>query len=456
MELPVERLIDLEVWERADEAGNRDKLEEMAVPLASSLYVELGKADSTADAPLAFVRQLMESTRTNLREYAVYIVSELGENAKPLLPLVIRGLTDPASEVRFTAASAALALGTDAIDASLPQILLLLFDADPSIRYMAVESLLQAGRDAFQQAVAVGSFASERKDRGLDRVLARLRVTSLEGADAFRRITSDLSDDDISLRLAALVCALRSGVTAMPVIEGAFNHPDSETRDVAAAFAHMLGESMAPKLIHVLERERDAMVRGSVLFSLARLARTGGVRLDDARPLIFVQLAEMHGSVRYNALDIISGFLPLSSSELSAVVDCLRDDREGVTYIAGQVIEKAASSVPQDAMDDYVRRLFAVALDRSYDASVRSDVLLALGDCSASAVRQALLDHERRLTELISESDEHVVFRTLYLLVRCGVVSEGLVATIREAASRSTSADVHRMAARALALIPRK
>lgn len=102
---------------------------------------------------IEYLRPLLLSNNDNVVEIGIWVASELGQKAKPLLDDVVTLLKHPAKAVRFFATDSVLSCATELNKSELASVIPLLDDAEAAVRWKTMSFLTQASREQLQGAL---------------------------------------------------------------------------------------------------------------------------------------------------------------------------------------------------------------------------------------------------------------------------------------------------------------
>jgi hypothetical protein len=141
------------------------------------------------------LRPLLLSQNDNIAEIGIWVASELGQKAKPLLGDVVTLLKHPATIVRFFAIDCVLSSATESNKLELASVIPLLDDVADAVRWKTMDFLSRASREQLQGALDyLGTTEPEsRYIHGLQWLLSeggsnpKEVISFIQGRDAIRR-----------------------------------------------------------------------------------------------------------------------------------------------------------------------------------------------------------------------------------------------------------------------------
>ena len=99
------------------------------------------------------LRPLLLSKNNNVAEIGIWVTSELGRGAAPLLDDVVTLLRHPGKNVRFFAIDSVLSCATEWNKLEVASVIPLLNDAEAAVRWKAMDFLSRASREQLQGAL---------------------------------------------------------------------------------------------------------------------------------------------------------------------------------------------------------------------------------------------------------------------------------------------------------------
>jgi hypothetical protein len=154
--------------------------------------------------PLQHLRPLLLSADDYVAETGIWVASELGQQARPLLGEITRLLHHPVKAVRFFAIDAILSSATEANKHEVALVIPLIDDAEAAVRWKAMEFLARASSAQLQPALDY--LRATEPDSGHVDGLGWLLSASAGDAD---QIESYLADLDAGRRKYGAVAAAR-------------------------------------------------------------------------------------------------------------------------------------------------------------------------------------------------------------------------------------------------------
>jgi len=103
--------------------------------------------------PLEHLRLLLLSQNDSIAETGIWVASELGQKAKPLLDDVVPLLKHPAKTVRFFAVDCVLSCATESNKHEVASVIPLLDETEAAVRWKAMGFLSRASREQLQGAL---------------------------------------------------------------------------------------------------------------------------------------------------------------------------------------------------------------------------------------------------------------------------------------------------------------
>lgn len=155
--------------------------------------------------PLEHLRPLLLNLNPDVAEIGMWVTSELGQGAKPLLSEVVALLKHPAKSVRYLAIDSVLSCTTELDKSEVAAVLPLLDDPEAAVRWKAMGFLSRASLE--QLHGALDYFSTSEPDsvyiNGLKWLLS-------EDAGNPEEIISILQKPDAILRKYGVVAAVRA------------------------------------------------------------------------------------------------------------------------------------------------------------------------------------------------------------------------------------------------------
>ncbi len=271
------------------------------------------------------------------RFWATLALADIGADAAPAVPALIKAASDPKPEVRREVVLALAAIGPGA-KAAVPTLRNTLAAGDPATHLAAIYALgrigpaakvaisdlkaIVTGDDPYGAVVAAGALASIQPDNAeVQKAAAKRVVTALRNNDPrVRQIAAralldlpkrdgknDLARAEFEKLLAegppeTIVNALNAismlGPAAVPGLTNALKH--KSIRPAVASILGRIGPDAAPAVEALTKSlaDSDATSRREILFALGRIGE-GAV---PAVPTIVAALADEDENVRYSAV----------------------------------------------------------------------------------------------------------------------------------------------------------
>lgn len=171
--------------------------------------------------PVVRLRELLESNDPGVTRTGIWIASELGVEATPLVDQVLRLLHDPDPSIRAYSAEVIFVCATPQSGATLAQAIDLIEDSDARVRTCVIALLARAPADVLEAA----SSASRAREQ------AQL-VSWIAGAPNREDVQDRLRGEPLETRFAAAAAArLDNGNDAM--LDIAAHSPHSDVSEFA-------------------------------------------------------------------------------------------------------------------------------------------------------------------------------------------------------------------------------
>lgn len=267
------------------------------------------------------------------------VLGNIGEPAKPALPLLVQGLKDPDPEFRMTTHNALVKMGKPAV----ADLALAIKDPDDKVWYSAFVALGKIGPDA-KEAIPALTSALEDKNRSV-RMMA---------VHALVRI--DPNNKALSEHAAEVV----------PVLTDVLKHEDKNMRSWAAVSLGRFGRNArdaVPLLVDAL-KDKEAGVRSSVAEALGKIQTD---EKDAVKALILAQ-ADADAEV---AVAVRAALVKIGAPAVPGLIGALNDGQESLRLAAAEVLAKIGRpALPEliSAMQD------PKTGERSSDGAVRRAV----------------------------------------------------------------------------------
>lgn len=217
MATPVERGEELVALLTTPGLG-RDEVDRAANELLSVLFAGL---------PVSTLVTLLRSTETEAVKAGAWLVSELGENARPIIGEVAALLSSPEAYVRHFALDAVITATTQADGELIGQAIGLVGDPNPGVRDKAVRLLAVTPPDRLTAALP---HVPGDDLRALTEWLVRTAVPFGESTE----VTARLGATDPAERLFALALAIRIADRDSEPLEHAAEAADPDVSSLAA------------------------------------------------------------------------------------------------------------------------------------------------------------------------------------------------------------------------------
>src|SRR5438128_9103154 len=154
--------------------------------------------------PVENLRKLLSSSDEEVVKTGVFIVSELGNKAVPLLADVVRLLKHPTKMVRFDSVDSVLTCAAPSNKAELASVIPLVDDTEGGVRWKAMDFLCRASEEQLEAAL---SFLSETEP-GSTHLRGLRWLLSERGHDA-DEVMQFLQSRDALVRKYGVVAAVR-------------------------------------------------------------------------------------------------------------------------------------------------------------------------------------------------------------------------------------------------------
>ena len=198
--------------------------------LANSLLSEYHRG-----YPIENLRSLLRSADERSLDTGIFIASELGPKGKPLLNDVAPLVAHPRKRVRFQAIDCILLWAGPSDSAELASAIALLGDAEPGVRWKAMDFLSRASREQLEAALAhfQTTEPSSEHVRGLRWLL---------GPDASdpAKVIAIVGTEDIVLRKYGAVAAARMSKHNTVPLFSASKAEDSDVKGFADSYIRLL------------------------------------------------------------------------------------------------------------------------------------------------------------------------------------------------------------------------
>jgi len=229
--------------------------------------------ESTPDKAVSRLILLLQDSSADVRRTAALSLGKIGA-VQAIHPLVAR-LHDPDPRVRLYCAWALGNLGEQLSAAAIPDLIMLMSDADSDVASAAAQSIGKSGA-----AVAVPPLLfALRSDNPVTRLAAVEALAWLEARAAYPALVDSLRDTHASIRQASVAALGELGdARAVPFIEARLRHdPDVGVRAEAAYRLGKLGNegSLAALRSAVEERSGDDRVRRWAKWAIEQLSVPG-------------------------------------------------------------------------------------------------------------------------------------------------------------------------------------
>lgn len=154
--------------------------------------------------PLEGLRKLLVCDGDAATKAAAWILSELGEDARPFLPEAVRLLHNPLKYVRFFALDVVLVAATEATDGpAIASAVCLIEDQEEAVRWKVLRLLARATPEQLRASL---TFLDARPE--IQRLT--LRLAAIEGkTEDIQAITREVEDPDRLVALFAVAAAAR-------------------------------------------------------------------------------------------------------------------------------------------------------------------------------------------------------------------------------------------------------
>jgi hypothetical protein len=193
--------------------------------LANDLLDEFSKGH-----PLDALRALLGSEKKEVSRVGVWVASELGVGARPLITEVARHLESDDDYARFFAIDAMLTCASEGDGAILGKVMLMLTDAAKSVRWKATHFAARASHRQLELALTEllkWGDIDPAYEKGVEAIVNNVRDSDLESARGL------LSSDSPILRRCGLAIAFRMSRLDATALRVAAESNDNEIRDDA-------------------------------------------------------------------------------------------------------------------------------------------------------------------------------------------------------------------------------
>lgn len=260
------------------------------------------------------------------------ICGELGSGCA--LPLIVKGMNDPAPQVREAAVRTA---GRTGCSGMVPEVAALLNDLDQDVRTAALESLALLSEVASSEVARVAMGFAAAPDSDTRRVAAFLCGVLRDG----ERLALLMKDEDELVRRTAVQgMALVAGEDAVHHLTLSLTDEIPEVRIAAATALGETGSGDALQALALVARDEDPWVRCAALRSLGRIGGSG------ALDVIERSLDESDGLVSLAALDALARIEGDRAEEMIRRATVSSDDE----------VVKAAISILSERGDQWLDR----------------------------------------------------------------------------------------------------
>jgi HEAT repeat protein len=292
----------------------------------------------------------------------------------PVVPQLVKGLSDKDPAIRATAAGALRDIGSGAIDA-VPALVRSLDDPDIEVRALACEALGvhgPAAREAVPHLVSLVRQGKVAVQRNAVDALGRIGVFSRAAESALLDVLSR-KDLNTGLRAArALVLIGGDPAPAIPILISSHSSPD------AAKLLALIGKPAVPALVEALDHP-NLFVKKGVVMALGEMDNAGAA---EAVPSLVASLEKKSDiRLRYLVCRTLGNIGPGAVDALPALKQLLHDGEQAYPY-AVEAIGKIAPDT-----DDTVQVMIEVLRGSHYIARERAaEALAGMGPQALEAV----------------------------------------------------------------------
>lgn len=333
--------------------------------LANSKQPELaiGSLKRLGAPAIAALGKVAQSSQEKLsvRLFAIEALSEMGVDAQPVVPELVRLVRDHSPAIRLKAITALAKMGI-AAKAAVPSLSVALKDSDPHNRQAAAQALGNMSAQA-KSAIPFLIEALEDSQKAVrSQAVAALSSIGADDKDAISGLTQALADPEKEVRVAAIgaLGKVASGAKAsVPILAQSLSDPDKEIRINAITTIGRIGSDASaavPELIRAL-RHSDRTTRFLAASTLGLI----GSEAKAAVPELTNALSDPDREVRQYTAAAIGKMGLEAKSALPELVKALKDDSPGVRLntataigrIAGTLQDKAHSLTSSDLLSVY-------------------------------------------------------------------------------------------------------
>lgn len=318
---------------------------------------EIGKMDPSAIPEIA---KGLESKEKAIRLWTLRVLGNLGESAKSVIPSVQKALKDPVEKVRISAVSVLGSMG----EKGAMILLGLLRDRKSRLRSRAVEAL------------------------GVTRAKPELVVPALGEA---------VDDADESVRFAALqALGAKKNKASVAILLRALKNSGDEHRGVTANSLGRIGKLAAPalpRLLELLEKERDQSVERSLVHAIGRI----GPGQKEVVIALVNRFKSTQSKVTLEIVSTLKTMDPDPAIVLPIYIQTLHQkdgySRKTATSAIAALGEKAKSAVPE---------LIKVLSDKDFwVVSAALEALAAIGPSAKAAIPEIekLVGHSKTIIQ---------------------------------------------------------
>ena len=404
-----------------------------------------------------------------VREAVLCGLANTGRGNEQVELAVAKATSDPAEQIRRTAAHALGNVGAARLDVVVPTLVKCLQDADAEVRYRAAQSLGWLGDPARDAVPALLNALRDEDDIVRDRAMLALGCMGSPGEEIINELIDMLNDDRVDVREAAAMTfdhLQYPATAALPRLLQHLNDPneDASVRSWCASAigeigceidalpilrsyaradepsAHLpfvaLGEAAVPTLIEMLDDE--ACAREVAAFAISQI----GAGAIGAVPTLIELLAHEDADHRLDAVAALSGIGPVIPAEATApaiprLTELLDDTDEAVQSVA---IEALGAHGSPEAISTLIGRL-----ENAGDEET-CEILAAIGKAREpdGEVLDVLVRH-------LDQASEDVQVAALTALGEIAPRTDQFPREVMDCLGRENPNDVRRWAANALA-----
>ncbi len=327
------------------------------------------------------IGKLLSNEDSDMRSAAARVVSEMGSEAKDLIPQLQKLFGDEDSDVRKAAATAVGKMRSEAKDL-IPQLLELLKDQDPDVREAAAIAVGEMGSEAKNLIPQLLELFRDKDSVNLCYALAEAvgNIVS-EAKDLIPQLQKLLSDDElfcVRRPVAAAVGKMGSETKAfIPQLQKLLIDDDSHILAAAATAVGNIGpegKAFIPQLLKLLSYEYLSSVREAAAIAVGKMG-------SEAKPFI-PQLLELlrdeSSFIREAAAEAVGEMGSEAKDLIPQLLELLRDDDSNVRYTAAIAVGKMGSEAK-----DLIPQLGKLLADES--SFIREAAAEAVGEMGPEA-----------------------------------------------------------------------